>query len=61
MNVISISNNFKAGQCFYNGKTYFDGDSFPDEDDCNTCKCVDGGVLCSKKFCPPNGKFTEFM
>ena len=43
---------FSAQECVHKGKTYQNGDSFPDEDNCNTCKCVDGGVQCTKKFCP---------
>ena len=50
---------FLAKQCVHNGKLYQHGDTFPD--DCNRCRCVNGGVRCTKKLCPKNGKLAELM
>jgi hypothetical protein len=39
--------------CFFNGKYYKVGDSFPKGDCCNTCGCVEGGmVVCTQVYCP---------
>lgn len=32
-----------------------DGETKPDEDGCNTCKCVDGGWACTAKLCDDEG------
>ncbi|KAH3886186.1 hypothetical protein DPMN_010187 [Dreissena polymorpha] len=38
--------------CEYNGKRYKAGESFPDDDGCNTCNCHRGGaVACTLMFC----------
>ena len=50
---------FTAGKCLYNGKTYSDGESFPD--DCNTCQCVNGQAQCTKKTCPQIGKYSALQ
>jgi len=43
---------FSAQECVHKGKTYQNGDSFPD--DCNTCNCVDGAAQCTEIACPPS-------
>lgn len=38
--------------CEYGGKTYQEGDSFPDKDNCNTCRCTTSGeVACTLMDC----------
>ncbi len=37
--------------CEFDGNTYADGDSFPAGDDCNTCSCASGEVICTQKAC----------
>jgi len=41
-----------AQECVHKGKTYQNGDSFPD--DCNTCSCVDGAAQCTEIACLPS-------
>lgn len=42
--------------CNYNGTPYQAGDSFPADDGCNTCGCMeDGSVACTKIGCAPQG------
>ena len=41
-------------RCEYNGWAYADGESFPAVDDCNTCVCSDGEVICTEMYCTPN-------
>merc|ERR1712203_40239 len=38
--------------CVVKGISYDHGDSF--KDDCNSCECVNGNPLCTKKFCGGN-------
>ena len=38
-------------RCEYGGKTYASGDSFPDEDGCNSCSCEDGQIACTLMAC----------
>jgi hypothetical protein len=41
-----------ADGCSYAGKRYATGESFPDDDGCNTCTCTDGGLIaCTEKAC----------
>lgn len=42
--------------CVYEGKTYSNGDSFPDKDGCNKCVCNNGQVLCTEKACTPSSQ-----
>ncbi len=35
--------------CKYEGKTYTEGEIFPDKDGCNTCQCKSSGP---KEYCP---------
>jgi len=49
---ISNTNKELANQrCEYNGWAYADGESFPASDDCNTCICSDGEVVCTEIVC----------
>lgn len=42
--------------CAYGGAFYSYGESFPATDGCNTCTCIEGGVVCTKILCPsPKG------
>jgi len=36
------------------GKMHRLGESYIGPDKCNTCRCLEGGSACTKKFCPPN-------
>jgi hypothetical protein len=48
-----------CGLCSYGGRTYFEGQSFPALDGCNTCTCgASGSVGCTKIGC--QGKSCEF-
>jgi len=38
-------------ECDYNGHTYYHGESFPSDDNCNSCSCYDGNVACTLRFC----------
>lgn len=40
-----------GGSCTVGDKTYQDGESFPSDDGCNTCTCVDGAAGCTKIGC----------
>ena len=47
-----IDDSDSASICFYNGKEYEVGDSFPAEDGCNTCSCgSDLMVACTSMAC----------
>ncbi len=35
------------------GKTIADGETFPDEDGCNTCTCSQGELVCTGLACDP--------
>ncbi|XP_067675152.1 uncharacterized protein [Haliotis asinina] len=39
--------------CFYNGRPFNNGQSFPDtKDRCKDCRCVSGSVICEQRVCP---------
>ncbi|MCB9639003.1 MAG: hypothetical protein H6727_08910 [Myxococcales bacterium] len=40
-------------KCRYQGRTYSNGASFRVK--CNTCRCLNGKVACTKKLCRPKG------
>src|SRR3989304_8035230 len=42
-------------QCTYNGKVYNPGDSFPADDNCNSCGCTNGEVGCTLIACEAPG------
>ena len=44
-----ISN--KNFTCEYKGATYVDLDEVPSEDNCNSCYCDYGEIVCSKDLC----------
>jgi hypothetical protein len=47
-------------QCIYDGRTYDVGQTFPDQDDCNTCSCEsDGRVACTLLACDSCGDVTN--
>lgn len=44
------SNNL-TGDCTYKGKSYSNGEHFPDDDECNTCYCNSNKVSCTIMNC----------
>ncbi len=42
-------------KCYYKGHTYAHNASFRDQ--CNTCRCSNGAVSCTKMACKPKGCF----
>ena len=44
-----------GGTCEFGGQTYYDGDTFPAGDDCNTCTCSGGQIGCTALGCPEEG------
>ncbi len=52
---VSLSLSKAVTSCSYGGKTYRQGDSFPDTAGCNTCSCAAGGrVACTERACVCN-------
>lgn len=42
----------EAATCDYYGKTFKEGETFPDFDRCNTCRCeAEGAIACTEKDC----------
>lgn len=39
------------GACRYNGQEYKNKESFKSSDDCNTCICGEGRVVCTVRAC----------
>lgn len=37
--------------CYYNDKFYYSWETFKDKDDCNTCSCSGGQVICTMMYC----------
>ena len=42
---------FQKGSCTYYGVTYKDGEGFKDVDNCNSCSCSNGQVMCTTMAC----------
>ncbi|GAB4161477.1 MAG: hypothetical protein Fur003_4830 [Candidatus Dojkabacteria bacterium] len=38
-------------RCEYNGKVFKNGDGFKDKDNCNSCSCANGEVVCTTMAC----------
>ena len=42
---------YSSFTCEYKGATYVDLDEVPSEDNCNSCYCDYGEIVCSKDLC----------
>ena len=49
--ISSINKDPVNQRCEYNGWAYANGETFPDSDDCNTCICSNGEVVCTEMAC----------
>ncbi len=49
--VAACGGGVSGGKCSYNGVTYASGSTFPAGDGCNSCRCSDGMVSCTKLAC----------
>lgn len=52
--IISVTVNAPWASCNYNGIIYKNGQSFQDNDGCNTCGCRNGEISCTAMACVPN-------